>query len=58
LENENGGCMRVYKVIYGLSAGASIFFGLWQRSIEAGIFLWLAFVTIWEMVAYFIDKKR
>ena len=50
--------MRVYKVIYGLSAGASIFFGLWQRSIEAGIFLWLAFVTIWEMVAYFIDKKR
>jgi len=45
------------KVVYGLSGGASIFFGLWQHSIEAGLFLWFALVTVWEMVAYLGENK-
>lgn len=50
--------MAVYKTVHGLSAGAAFFFGLWKHSIEAGIFLWLAFITLWEMVAYLGERKQ
>jgi hypothetical protein len=43
------------KVVYSLSAGAAIFFKLWQVSFWDGLFVWFALVTLWEMVMYLVD---
>jgi hypothetical protein len=50
LESKNGGRMSPTKVVYGMSTMASIFFGLWQQSIEAGVFVWFSLIVLWEVI--------